>query len=130
MVAPLAVSVSETGAQDADGAGTLDGAPGALGGVGEAVAVPAEAAWRARGVSPSVCLTNRSRAWEIHTVLVADVVVQVDLGLNPLAVNALEGSAEHVVVLKTDVAGGVEERHGECVCVCGWLFGKMVDGVM
>lgn len=51
------------------------------------------------------------------TVLVADELVQVNLGLLPLAVDALQAGAEDVAVLEADVLGGVEEVAGHG---CGW----------
>jgi hypothetical protein len=47
----------------------------------------------------------------ILTVLVTNVVVQVNLGVVPLAIGPLEASSEDVIVIDTDVIGRVVEGH-------------------
>lgn len=48
-----------------------------------------------------------------HTVVVADVVVEINLGVLPFTVGTLEAGPEHVVVVNTDgtLLGGVVEAH-------------------
>jgi hypothetical protein len=47
----------------------------------------------------------------MRTVVVANVVIQVDLGVVPLAVGPLEASSEHVSVIDANVVGRVVKRH-------------------
>jgi hypothetical protein len=76
-----------------------------LGRASEALAVPVEVAYCR--VSADVHGLNQVQ----HTVVVADIVVQVDLGVVPLAIGPLKAGSEHVSVIDTNVLGRVVERH-------------------
>jgi hypothetical protein len=58
----------------------------------------------------SIC-TWKESGNSMRTVVVANVVVQVDLGVVPLAVGPLEASSEHVSVIDANVIGRVVKRH-------------------
>lgn len=62
-------------------------------------------------------------------VVVAEAVVEVDLGLVEVAVLVAEGGAEDVAVVDADVLGGNVERHFVCglvVVVEGGIKGLFV----
>jgi hypothetical protein len=48
----------------------------------------------------------------LFTVVVADVLVEIDLGVLPLAITALEAGPEDVAIVDANILGGVVERHG------------------
>ena len=92
---PVALGVEELGAEDGNGAITLDGEVGVLAGVREVLAVPGEVA-----------------------IDVANELVKVDLGVLPLAVTLLEAGPQDVAIVDTDVLSGVVESHCELI---GWV---------
>lgn len=55
------------------------------------------------------------------TVLVANVVVEVDLGVAELTALGAEAGSEDVVVCDVDVLGGKVERH-DWLCVGGGCY--------
>jgi hypothetical protein len=96
----VALGVEELGAEDWDGAITLDGEVGALSSVREVLAIPREVA-----------------------VNVADELVEVDLSILPLAVTPLETGPQDVAIVDADVLSGVVESH---FGLSGWVRGVLV----
>tara|TARA_R110002003_G_scaffold48_18_gene4084 strand:- start:39448 stop:39627 length:180 start_codon:yes stop_codon:yes gene_type:complete len=47
----------------------------------------------------------------VRTVIIADMVVQVNLGVIPLAIRTLETGSKNVAIVDTDVFGRVMESH-------------------
>lgn len=47
------------------------------------------------------------------TIVIADVVVQVELSVDPLALAVLEASAKNVAIVDADVLGRVVEGHAD-----------------
>lgn len=49
------------------------------------------------------------------TILISNVLIQVDLGIDPVAIDSLQAAAEDVTVLEAEVLGGGEEVAGHFV---------------
>lgn len=109
-VVVLAVLPAETSSQNTDGPVTLDGDVDILGRVGKAGAVPCKVTCRVG----SSALGHVSHSELRRTVVVANMIVQVDLRVDPLTVDSLEAATEDGAVLETDLLGSCEEVAGHC----------------
>lgn len=49
------------------------------------------------------------------TILISNVLIQVDLGIDPVAIDSLQAAAEDVTVLEAEFLGGGEEVAGHFV---------------
>jgi hypothetical protein len=119
MLLAVALGVEEGSTEDGDLCIALHGELDVLSGVSEALAIPDEGACQTQLASGSTSNVVRQ-----NTVVVADVGVEVDLGVDPLAVAVLETSSKHVAVVDADVLGSVVESH---VDEHGSGVGKCVD---
>ena len=105
----IAVLVHEGGAEDRDVAVSLKCEMDVLRGIGEALAVPDEVAY-CRSVWVVLYLNANI------TVVVADVLVEVDISVVPLAIGPLETGSQYVAVLDADLLSCVVEGHvGWCL---------------
>lgn len=107
-IPPLAVHCTESGAKDGDGSITLNGEVGILGGAGKASAVPGEVSYNAY----LLVLYGMVQIGVDHTILITNVVVQVHLGVDPLAILSSKTTTEEVTILETKLLGCSEEVAG------------------
>jgi hypothetical protein len=100
----VALLVPEGGAEDGDVAVSLKCEVNFVGGMGEALTIPDEVA---------CCRLVRAvlNSSVFHTVVVADVLIEIDLSIVPLAVGLLKTSPQDMAVINADIFGRVVEGH-------------------
>lgn len=65
-----------------------------------------------------------------HTIVVADNAVEVELGIDLLAITVAETSPQDVAIIDADVLGAKVERHDDVVIECVCLFQSLCLSVL